>query len=123
MLGNIFLPVMAKMAYKVKVARRKRALGNISLPVRKKMAYKTPRVSAGRLWDDRTPRPSIKLDSPDWFAWLDAQENDGFSYALHNHVKGYIDGFMTVRKQRRQWGGGAGHTARWVTFFGKQRQT
>ena len=27
------------------------------------------------------------------------------SYALHNHAKGYIDGFMTVRKERRQRGG------------------
>ena len=40
MLGNISLPVREKMAYKVKVARRKRVLGNISLPVREKMAYK-----------------------------------------------------------------------------------
>ena len=71
----------------------------------------------------QTHQRPIHLDSPQWFAWLEAPENDGFSYALHNHVKGYIDGFMTVRKQRRQWGGGAGHTARWVTFFGKQRQT
>ena len=45
------------------------------------------------------------LDSPQWFAWLEAPENDGFSYALHNHAKGYIDGFMTVRKERRQRGG------------------
>jgi hypothetical protein len=67
------------MAYKVKAAKWKCMLGNIFLPVRAKIAYKTPRVSAGRVCDDRTPRPSIK------------------------------------------WGGGAGHTARWVTFFGKQR--
>ena len=49
--------------------------------------------------------PIIHLDSPQWFAWLEAPENDGFSYALHNHAKGYIDGFMTVRKERRQRGG------------------
>ena len=48
---------------------------------------------------------SIPLDSPQWFAWLEAPENDGFSYALMNHAKGYIDGFMTVRKERRQRGG------------------
>lgn len=47
----------------------------------------------------------IPLDSPQWFAWLEAPENNGFSYALHNHTKGYIDGFMTVRKERRQRGG------------------
>ena len=49
--------------------------------------------------------PTIRLDSPQWFAWLEAPENDTFSYALHNHAKGYIDGFMTVRKERRQRGG------------------
>lgn len=49
--------------------------------------------------------PFIPLDSPQWFAWLEAPENNGFSYALHNHAKGYIDGFMTVRKERRQRGG------------------
>ena len=48
---------------------------------------------------------TIHLDSPQWFAWLEAPENDAFSYALHNHAKGYIDGFMTVRKERRQRGG------------------
>ena len=53
----------------------------------------------------QTHERSIPLDSPQWFAWLEAPENDGFSYALHNHAKGYIDGFMTVRKERRQRGG------------------
>ena len=56
--------------------------------------------------DCAQPHPrTIHLDSPQWFAWLDEPENDGFSYALHNHAKGYIDGFMTVRKERRQRGG------------------
>ena len=49
--------------------------------------------------------PTIHLDSPQWFAWLEAPENDSFSYALHNHAKGYIDGFMTVRKEHRPRGG------------------
>ncbi len=49
--------------------------------------------------------PTIHLDSPQWFAWLEAPENHAFSYALHNHAKGYIDGFMTVRKEHRQRGG------------------
>jgi LuxR family maltose regulon positive regulatory protein len=80
-------------------------LGNISRPVEVHVAYKTPRVSAGVLCDDRTAGPSITLDSPDWFAWLAAPENCAFSYALVNHTKGYIDGFMTVRKERRQRGG------------------
>jgi LuxR family maltose regulon positive regulatory protein len=53
----------------------------------------------------QTHERSIPLDSPQWFAWLEAPENSGFSYALHNHAKGYINGFMTVRKERRQRGG------------------
>ncbi len=53
----------------------------------------------------QTHERSIPLDSPQWFAWLETPENDGFSYALHNHAKGYIDGFMTVRKEHRQRGG------------------
>ena len=46
--------------------------------------------------------PSSPLDSPAWFAWLDVPTTIRFSYALHNRAKGYIDGFMTVRKEQRQ---------------------
>lgn len=70
------------------------------------MAYKTPRVSDGVLCDDRTPGPCIPLDSPAWFAWLDAPDNVCFTYALFNRRRGYIEGFMTVRKESRQRGGG-----------------
>lgn len=69
------------------------------------MAYKTPRVSDGVLLDDQTPGPSIPLDSPAWFAWLEVPTNVCFSYALFNRRMGYIDGFVTVRKERRQRGG------------------
>lgn len=69
------------------------------------MAYKTPRVSDGVLLDDQTPGPCISLDSPAWFAWLEAPTNVCFSYALFNPKMGYIDGFVTVRKERRQRGG------------------
>ena len=81
------------------------------------MTHKTATVSEMRSYDKtgsryeemldcaQTHERSIPLDSPQWFAWLEAPENDGFSYALHNHAKGYIDGFMTVRKERRQRGG------------------
>jgi hypothetical protein len=80
-------------------------LGNIFGKAMVKMAYKTPWVSEGALCDDRTPEPSIPLDSPAWFAWLEAPTNVCFKYALFNRAKGYIDGFMTVRKERRQRGG------------------
>ena len=81
------------------------------------MTHKTATVTETRRYDKGGPcyevtldcaQPharTIHLDSPQWFAWLEAPENDGFSYALHNHAKGYIDGFMTVRKERRQRGG------------------
>ena len=77
------------------------------------MTHKTATVTETRRNDNTGPRDevtldcaqpharTIHLDSPQWFAWLEAPENDGFSYALMNHAKGYIDGFMIVRKERR----------------------
>ena len=81
------------------------------------MTHKIATVTETRRYDKTGPRyeatldcaqpheRSILLDSPQWFAWLEAPENDAFSYALHNHAQGYIDGFMTVRKERRLRGG------------------
>lgn len=81
------------------------------------MTHKIATVTETKCYDKSDPRhqatldcaqphpATIHLDSPQWFAWLEAPENDAFSYALHNHAKGYIDGFMTVRKERRQRGG------------------
>jgi hypothetical protein len=69
------------------------------------MAYKTPRVSDGVLCDDRIPASYIPLDSPAWFAWLEAPTNSCFTYALFSRRLGYIFGFITVRKERRQRGG------------------
>jgi len=51
-------------------------------------------LPAGRLW----------LDTPAWFAWLEAPSTTRFSYALFNRAKGYIDGFITLRKEQRQRG-------------------
>jgi LuxR family maltose regulon positive regulatory protein len=70
------------------------------------MAYATPRVSAGYLCDDRVTGLTIKLDSPAWFAWLATPANVCFNYALVNRTKGYIDGYVTVRKEARQRGSG-----------------
>lgn len=69
------------------------------------MARKIATVSEGELYGEQTNWQSIRLDSRPWFAWLEAPENCGFAYALHNRTKGYIDGFMTVRKEHRQRGG------------------
>jgi hypothetical protein len=69
------------------------------------MAKDIPTVSNAILYDSGSIAPAIRLDTPQWFAWLDAPGNIRFSYALHNRAAGYIDGFMTVRKETRQRGG------------------
>lgn len=69
------------------------------------MAKTIPTVRDGILIDDQAAGPTIHLDTPAWFAWLEAATTTRFSYALHNRSRGYIDGFMTVRKERRQRGG------------------
>ena len=68
------------------------------------MAHSLPIVQQGVLFDDDNQSPLIQLDTPAWFAWLDAPSTTRFSYALFNRAQGYIDGFMTVRKERRQRG-------------------
>lgn len=60
---------------------------------------------------------SIPLDTPAWFAWLDAPTTTRFSYAFFNRARGYIDGFMTARKERRQRGG-----AYWSLYRRQGRQ-
>ena len=59
------------------------------------MTHKIATVTETRRYDNTGPRyevtldcaqphaRTIHLDSPQWFAWLEAPENDGFSYALH----------------------------------------
>lgn len=69
------------------------------------MAKDIPVVSNAILLDSGPDSPLISLDTPEWFAWLDAPITTRFSYALHNRSQGYIDGFMTVRKEKRQRGG------------------
>lgn len=69
------------------------------------MAKSLPMVRGPILEDPQAPRPSIRLDTPAWFAWLADPTNTRFSYALYNPARGYIDGFMTVRKETRQRGG------------------
>ena len=69
------------------------------------MAQSIPTVNGARLYDTQTEAPSICLDSPAWFAWLDAPTTTRFSYPLFNPSQGYIEGFMTARKEKRPRGG------------------
>jgi LuxR family transcriptional regulator, maltose regulon positive regulatory protein len=69
------------------------------------MTHKLATVSQGILYGEQTQWRSIPLDSPQWFAWLETPAHVGFSYALYNASQGYIDGFITLRKERRQRGG------------------
>jgi len=55
----------------------------------------SPQPGGGRVW----------LDTPAWFAWLDAAATVRFAYPLIDPTAGYIVGVMTVRKERRTRGG------------------
>jgi LuxR family maltose regulon positive regulatory protein len=68
------------------------------------MSAKAPIVSAGGLYDPATP-DRIDLDSPAWWAWLEAPTTRRFAYPLYDPAVGSIIGLMTVRKEGRQRGG------------------
>jgi len=86
-------------------------LGNIWRLRSAEMAKTIPIVEGGIVVADQTDAPFIHIDTPAWFAWLEASTTTRFSYALFNRSRGYIDGFMTVRKERRQRG-----TAYWTVY-------
>jgi hypothetical protein len=69
------------------------------------MRRQRPLVEQGQLYDPGAPSGSVVLDTPAWFTWLNALGNTSFSYAVFDQRCGYIVGFMTVRKERRQRGG------------------
>lgn len=73
------------------------------------MSAKMPFVSlvsvgdhAGYLYEGEV---RLRLDTPAWFAWLEAAPTTRFAYPLFDPAKGYIVGRMTVRKERRPRGG------------------
>jgi hypothetical protein len=68
------------------------------------MSGHIPVVSAQWLCDPTQGDSEIRLDTPAWFVWLEAPTTVSFSYPLFDAVQGYIVGFMTVRKERRQRG-------------------
>jgi hypothetical protein len=75
------------------------------------MRMKTPTVSEGAVYAPDLPGGAIRLDTPAWFSWLEAPTTTSFAYALFDATRGYIRGFMTVRKDRRQRG-----SAYWSVF-------
>jgi hypothetical protein len=80
------------------------------------MGGKTPTVwnnrDSGSVtgWRSTLERPAelhahLDVDSPAWFAWLEEENTTSFRYPLFDARCGYIEGFMTVRKERRERGG------------------
>lgn len=54
---------------------------------------------------DRPGDACVWLDTPAWFAWLEAATTTRFAYPLVDASKGYSIGVLTVRKERRTRGG------------------
>lgn len=75
------------------------------------MSRHTPTVAAGALYDPTTPASRIRLDGPAWQAWLAAPTTTRFAYPLDDRQRGYIAGFMTVRKEGRRRG-----SAYWTVY-------
>ncbi len=68
------------------------------------MGGQIPLVSAQWVRDPAQADAEIRLDTPAWFVWLEAPTTVSFSYPIFDPRQGYIVGFMTVRKERRQRG-------------------
>ncbi len=75
------------------------------------MSAKTPRVWEHYVEDPQQPTQRVWLDTPAWFSWLGAPTTHSFTYPIFDPAVGYIVGFMTVRKERRQRGG-----AYWIAY-------
>ncbi len=69
------------------------------------MSRATPVVHGDYLYDPAQPDRVVRLDSPAWGSWLEAPTTTRFTYPLFDRRCGYIVGFMTVRKDRRNRGG------------------
>jgi hypothetical protein len=60
---------------------------------------------------------NIRLDSPRWWVWLEEPTTLSFAYPIYDSQMGYIRGWMTVRKERRQRG-----SQYWVAYSRSGRQ-
>jgi len=69
------------------------------------MGINIPRVLDGSVYAPGQAGGAIRLDTAAWMTWLEAPTTRSFSYPLYDAAHGYIDGFMTVRKETRQRGG------------------
>jgi hypothetical protein len=69
------------------------------------MRTKTPTVWEDLCTGEARLEEGPRLDSPGWRAWLSDPATTSFAYPVYNARQGYIEGFMTVRKERRQRGG------------------
>ena len=69
------------------------------------MGTKPPQVRDQWLGNPAADGRDIRLDSAEWFAWLEAPSTRSFSYGVFEPQRGWVVGFMTVRKERRERGG------------------
>lgn len=69
------------------------------------MGQKPPQVREGWLLVSVAEGGDIRLDTPAWFSWLQVPTTRSFAYGLFDRKYGWIAGFMTVRKDRRERGG------------------
>jgi hypothetical protein len=73
-------------------------------------AAETMRTKTPTVWEDHTRSVAAlgggpDLDTPAWFSWLEEATTRSFAYPIYNAAQGYIEAFMTLRKERRQRGG------------------
>jgi len=69
------------------------------------MSSQLPKVS-GQWIDGPGVQPArLRLDTPAWFTWLAVATTRSFSYPIIDQGRGYISGYMTVRKEHRPRGG------------------
>jgi hypothetical protein len=75
------------------------------------MGTRRPTVDHG--WVDISGPPSrtLRLESAAWWTWLADPTTTSFRYGLFDPQRGYLVGFVTVRKETRQRGG-----VYWVAF-------
>ena len=76
------------------------------------MGTKAPTVWEAMWTGQEALEGGPRLDTAAWLAWLDDPATTSFSYPVYNAARGYIEGFMTVRKERRRRGG-----AYWTAYW------
>jgi LuxR family maltose regulon positive regulatory protein len=76
------------------------------------MGTKAPRVWEVAWTGEAALDAGPRLDTAAWVTWLDDPATTSFSYPVYNPAQGYIEGFMTVRKERRRRGG-----AYWTAYW------